>query len=62
MPDPQTVTHEQVRAHINRHGGYASFAQARSISQRTAERIFSGTRPAPYWLVQEIREGEKAHG
>lgn len=56
MPTPETPVPSlaQVRAHINRLGGYARFAEVAGINQRTAERIFSGAMLPPHWLSDQM--------
>lgn len=56
QPDPE------LRARINRLGGYAALAERFGLSPRTAERIFSGAKPCPPTLREEILQAEAPHG
>lgn len=54
-PQPDPNTHASLRRYVENCGGVASFAARHGLAHRTAERIYSGTRPCPNRLRDEIR-------
>lgn len=61
MPATTPCLDPELRAAINRLGGYRAFAARFGLNPRTAERIFSGAKPCPPALrAQLLAELERA--
>lgn len=55
MTDLPPLTHVQLRAYIEGCGGPRDFAARHGLGWRNAERFYSGARPCPPRLADEIR-------